>query len=137
MAQIKITVTIEAELMSAAHAAVDAMDAKLRTCGGRVVRARLTKDGKTSGTVAAKYDWTGEPAAPAPLTKWVVLYTRIPTNYNTQHKLVIEAQSAADARDLARDHLGDRGKAFATYSIDDVKPFEPLNVPGRVIGGAS
>jgi hypothetical protein len=44
MAQIKITVTLEATLMIDAHAAVDAMDALLRTRGGSVVRARLVHD---------------------------------------------------------------------------------------------
>ena len=44
MAQIKITVTIEANLMRDAHAAVDAMDANLSEIGGRVVKARLTRE---------------------------------------------------------------------------------------------
>jgi len=134
MAQIKITITIEAELMSAAHAAVDAMDAKLRACGGRVVRARLTKDGKASGTVAAKYDWAA--TEPASLTKWCVLYTRIPTNYNNQQRLIIEAPTEEDAYKLARRHIGDEGKTLSTYHVESVKPHNPEPVVGRVLGGA-
>lgn len=134
MAQIKITVTIEADLMRDAHAAVDAMDAQLRKAGGYVVGAKLTQGPRDR--IAAKVEWTPTTETP-PLRKWVVLYSRIPTNYNPQCKLIIEAASAADARDIARDNLGDRGKSLSTYHIEDVKPFEPLNVPGRVVGGAS
>ncbi len=136
MAQIKITLTIEAELMRDAHAAVDAADATLRKSGGRVVRARLTPalsalkaDGRPE-----KFDWTR--TEPAPRTVWVVLYSRIPTAYAQQQKMLVEAATAADAREIARDNLGDRGKEFATYHIEDVKPFVPLAVEGRVIGGA-
>lgn len=46
MAQIKITVTIEATLVRDAHDAVDAMDAMLRTRGGRVVNAKLAPIGE-------------------------------------------------------------------------------------------
>jgi hypothetical protein len=185
MAQIKITITIEADLMRDAHAGLDAMDATLRKRGGRVVRGKLTPAKADAATVAPatypdpakQWEWTldfyrlAEPhigvtriivarteadargqllaseghttieirrvrCGATALAKWTVLYTRIPTNYNPQCKLTIEAASAADARDIARDHLGDRGKALATYHIEDVKPFEPLDVAGRVIGGA-
>jgi hypothetical protein len=132
MAQIKITITIEATLMRDAHEAVDAMDAALRKRDGRVVKARLTQEPK--GRIAAKYDWTA--SEPAPLTKWVVLYTRIPTNYNPQQKLVVEAATEADAREIVREHIGDRGKQLSTYAIEDTKPYEPLAVAGRVVGGA-
>jgi hypothetical protein len=56
MAQIKITITIEADLMRDAHAAVDAMDARLRKSDGRVVRARLTQEPKDR--MAADVEWT-------------------------------------------------------------------------------
>jgi hypothetical protein len=46
MAQIKITVTIEATLMRDAHEAVDAMNALLRQRGGRVVDAKLVAIGR-------------------------------------------------------------------------------------------
>ena len=57
MAQIKITITIEATLVAQAHAAVDAMNTQLAKDGGRVVRARFTKE-TDEGAIAAKYDWT-------------------------------------------------------------------------------
>jgi hypothetical protein len=140
--QIKITITIEATLVRDAHDAVDAMDALLRTRGGRVVNAKLAPIGERRDADGnklfslAKYAYV--PARePAPLTKWVVLYTRIPTNYNPQQKLVVEAATEADAREIVREHIGDRGKQLSTYSIEDTKPYEPLAVAGRVVGGAS
>lgn len=135
MAQIKITITIEADLMRDAHEAVDAMDAKLRTRGGRVVRARLTKDGKTSGTVAAKYDWTA--TEPAPMRRWLALYSRIPTNYSQQQKLIVEAPDEAEAYKVVKRHIGDEGKTYATYHIESITPYNPEPVVGHVIGGAS
>ena len=132
MAQIKITITIEADLMRDAHEAVDAMDAKLRTRGGRVVRARLTKEPK--GSIAAKYDWTA--TEPAPMQKWLVLYSRIPTSCSQQQKLIVEAADKADAYKLAKRHIGDEGKTYDTYHIEHVLPYNPEPIAGRVIGGA-
>jgi len=43
------------------------------------------------------------------MKRWLVTYTRIPTNYNDDHTLVIEAESAADAVMLAKHHLADLG----------------------------
>ncbi len=69
MAQIKITLTIEASAFSLAHSAIDAMDAKLRQHGGHVVSARLMPlaaapvdaDGNTHFSLAKeKLDWTRE-----------------------------------------------------------------------------
>lgn len=127
---IKITLTIEADLMRDAHEAVDAMDAKLRARGGRVVSGKLVPPDR-----AAQAAWV--PTAGGAMRKWTVLYTRIPTSYNPQCKLVVEAVSAEDAYKVAQEHIGDRGKTLSTYHIEDVKPFEPLAVAGRVIGGGS
>lgn len=69
------------------------------------------------------------------LSRWTVLYTRIPTNYNPQHQMTIEAESEEAAREVARERLGDRGKQFHTYSIDKVKPYEPVKSRGRVVEG--
>jgi hypothetical protein len=142
--KIKITMTIEASAFSLAHAAIDAMDAKLREHGGRVVTGRLKPaasfdaDGNKHFSLAKEgpvnFGWT--PTEAQPLQKWVVLYTRIPTNYNPQQKLVVEAATEADAREIVREHIGDRGKQLSTYAIEDTKPYEPLAVAGRVVGGA-
>lgn len=41
MAEIKLTITIEATLVRDAHQAIDAMDAALRAHGGRVVSGKI------------------------------------------------------------------------------------------------
>ena len=133
MAQIKITMTIEASAFSLAHAALDVMDAKLRQHGGGIATAKLKKGADGSGEKYANEPWVAGNAA----TRWCVLYTRIPTNYNNQQMLIVEAATADDAREICIERIGDRGKQFSTYSIDSVRKYEPLLVAGRVVGGAS
>lgn len=146
MAQIKITLTIDTNLWRDAHAAIDAMDAKLRERGGRVVTGKLKPgaasvdaDGNKHFSLAKlgapQPEWTT--TEPAPLTRWCVLFTRIPTNYNNQQRLIVEAATEADAYKLAKRHIGDEGKTFDTYHIESVKPHNPEPIAGRVIGGAS
>jgi hypothetical protein len=71
---------------------------------------------------------------PPALPTWCVLYSRIPTNYNPQSRLIIEAETEADAYALAKRHIGDEGKTLATYHIESAKPYEPRAVVGRVVG---
>lgn len=141
---IKITMTIEASAFSLAHAAIDAMDAKLREHGGRVVTGRLKPaasfdaDGNKHFSLAKEgpvnFGWT--PTEAQPLQKWVVLYSRIPTNYSAQQKLLVEAYTEEDAYKIARRHIGDEGKSLSTYHIESVKLYAPEQLAGRVIGGA-
>jgi|GEM_PF-5072593 len=50
--RITITISIEADFMADAHNAVDAMDLALREKGGKVVKARFTRDKNADGKVA-------------------------------------------------------------------------------------
>jgi len=136
MAQIKVTLTIESVLMRDVHAAIDAADAHLRKTGGRIISGKLKPDAKTvtADAATAQLAYDAKPEAP-PMRQWIALYTRIPTNYNTQHKLIVEAPDETTAYRLCRRHIGDEGKEFATYSIDSVKPHNPMVLAGRVIGG--
>jgi len=139
MAQIKKTLTLTNNQVAAI---IDAL--LMYECvrpGDWADRVHQRQDGVTSLLALAPLcdRWEQLRAAtPMPaLQKWVVLYTRIPTNYNPQQKLVVEAATEADAREIVREHIGDRGKQLSTYAIEDTKPYEPLAVAGRVIGGAS
>lgn len=44
---------------------------------------------------------------PAKLPQWVVLATRIPTNYNSPTSYVVEAATDRDAREIVRHQLRD------------------------------
>jgi len=50
--RITISITVEADLMADAHNAVDAMDLMLRERGGKVIKARFTRDQRAEGKVA-------------------------------------------------------------------------------------
>ena len=50
--RITISISITADLMADAHNAVDAMDLALRELGGRVVKARFTRDQRAESKVA-------------------------------------------------------------------------------------
>lgn len=69
------------------------------------------------------------------LKKFTVCYTRIPTSYNDQKRMVVEAENADAARELVQERLGDRGKTFHTYHIEKVKPYEPVASHGRIVEG--
>lgn len=62
--------------------------------------------------------------------RWFVVYTRIPTNYNPDQTLTVEAATAEDARQVARHHLRDLG-GVATYDYK-VRPYTAPPA-GRVV----
>lgn len=65
------------------------------------------------------------------MEKFLVEYTKIPTNFNDTHTMVVEAESEFDARTIAKHHLNDLG------SLDRndyrVRPYE-APPRGRVVG---
>ena len=65
------------------------------------------------------------------MTKFIVTYTRIPTNYNDPSSLVVEAATEDDAVAIVRDHLRD----FASLRnfVYAVKPYTPPP-PGKIMG---
>jgi hypothetical protein len=69
------------------------------------------------------------------LSRWTVLYTRCPTNYNDQQRMIVDAEDADAARELVNERLGDRGKQISTYYIESVKPYKPVASAGHVVEG--
>lgn len=67
------------------------------------------------------------------MKKFVVAYARIPTNYNPTQRLVVEAETEADARVIVRDHVGDNGPGLANYDIQKVELYKPPPA-GRIVG---
>lgn len=67
------------------------------------------------------------------MNKYVVTYTRTPTNFNSPTSLVVEAASGPDAVKIVRDSLRDLG----TWPNYDYKhqPYEPPPA-GRILGPA-
>ena len=51
------------------------------------------------------------------MKKWTVPYVRIPTMHNDTHVLVVEAETADAAREIVREHLGDRGNPMPNYDV--------------------
>jgi hypothetical protein len=113
----KFIVTLDIEALTArdVHEAIDAAHKLLEARGGCVKPSQVTEA--------------------APLKRWCVLYTRIPTNYNSQQRLIVMAATADDARELVRDRIGDRGKTLSTYDIERVTEQSELAVHGQIVEG--
>jgi len=56
--------------------------------------------------------------------KWMVRYTRIPTNYNDAKNALVEAETADLARQLVQHQLGDFNGVH-NYSVETPRPYEP------------
>jgi hypothetical protein len=66
------------------------------------------------------------------LKKWVVPYTRIPTNYNDTHRARVLAETAELARELVIDQLGDNGPGLTNYMVGPAAEYVPVKSAGRV-----
>lgn len=67
------------------------------------------------------------------MKKFVVTFTRIPTNYHDPRSLVVEAATAEDAVKIVKDHLRDGLGGFMenyTYATSDYVP-PPA---GKIVG---
>jgi len=67
-------------------------------------------------------------------TKWVVAYTRMPTNHNPTERMLVEAESAAVAVELVREALGDRGPGLSNFAVGPAELHKPVEGEGRVLG---
>jgi hypothetical protein len=93
MAQIKITITVEADLMRDVHEALDAFDKALRARGGHAIGARLVPT--TPRRAATSWDF-----APAPTTwEWVIeFYRDHEPHVGVTRYVVARTEAAARAR---------------------------------------
>jgi hypothetical protein len=67
------------------------------------------------------------------MKKFVVRYVRIPTNFNPDMRVIVEANSPEDAAAIVRDHVGDNGPGLCNYVIDNGVPYTPPPA-GRIVG---
>jgi hypothetical protein len=65
------------------------------------------------------------------MRKFIVTYTRIPTNYNDPVSVVVEAATESDARAIVKDHL--RDFASLTGYTYEVKLYTPPPA-GKILG---
>lgn len=69
----------------------------------------------------------------SPLRRFVVCYTRIPTNYNPTQRALVDAETPELARDLIAEQLGDRQNPMPNYVITHGVPHEPPTTNGRIV----
>ncbi len=70
---------------------------------------------------------------PTALRRFVVCYTRIPTNFNPTQRALVEAESPELARDLIAEQLGDRQNKLPNYVISLGVPHEPPASKGCIV----
>lgn len=62
-----------------------------------------------------------------------VVYTRIPTNYNSDEVAMVEANSAEEARRLVVRKLGDDRRGLSAYVVKCGTEYKPEPIDGRII----
>jgi len=67
------------------------------------------------------------------MRQYLVRYTRIPTNYNPQESMLVEAESPEDARELVRRELGEDRRELAKYFVEKAQPYNPRAIKGKII----
>lgn len=68
------------------------------------------------------------------MKEYRVNFARMPTAYNPWRVLFVQAATAEDAEEVAREHL-ERTEGFSMLKFRDIEEVKP-RTPGRVIGGA-
>jgi len=75
-----------------------------------------------------------EPSPPPPaLRRFVVCYTRIPTNFNPTQRALVDAETPELARDLIAEQLGDRQNKLPNYVISLGVPHDPPASKGSIV----
>jgi hypothetical protein len=67
------------------------------------------------------------------LCRYVVCYTRIPTNYNPTQRALVDAETPELARELIEEQLGDRQNKLRNYVVTLGVPHEPLASKGSIV----
>ena len=66
------------------------------------------------------------------MTRYAILYTRIPTHYNDSRVAVVEAESPHDAIELLQHRLGDHS-GVRNHVYADPKEYQPPASKGRIV----
>jgi hypothetical protein len=66
------------------------------------------------------------------LQRFVVCYTRIPTNFNPTHRALVDAETAELARALIVEQLGDHQNTLPNYVVDLGVPYMPVVSAGKI-----
>jgi hypothetical protein len=69
----------------------------------------------------------------ATLRRFVVCYTRTPTNFNPTQRALVDAETPELARDLVAEQLGDRQNKRPCYVIALGVPHEPPASKGSIV----
>ena len=70
---------------------------------------------------------------PTELRRFVVCYTRIPTNFNPTQRALVDAETPELARDLVAEQLGDRQNKMQNFVITLGVPHEPPASKGKIL----
>jgi hypothetical protein len=70
---------------------------------------------------------------PSNLRRFVVCYTRIPTNFNPTHRAIVDAETPEMARNLIREKLGDWQNALPNYVVNLGEPYVPPESSGAIV----
>lgn len=67
------------------------------------------------------------------MKKWVVSYTKVPTNYNEEQVALVEAETGEDAEKLVSRRLGEHLTKLTGYVIEARAYEEPKPIQGEIV----